>query len=166
MWCTRTWSSGTPLTFDCFFHLIPSMNLMPLMTSANRLNPRSFRQPFSALHPSLQTMVSMVILLTQARAFGTLIPIRAYASYNLSLRQVTIANQQRSSLTICHILILIKKLCQLIPYCSWVLKYLEELNRLSLIESALLWHPLHYKQWEIHEDWAMCLAMRQLWFSF
>jgi len=35
------------------FSSTPSMNFTPLMTSANRLNPRSFRQPFSALNPSL-----------------------------------------------------------------------------------------------------------------
>ena len=31
----------------------PSMNFTPLMTSANRRNPLSFRHPFSALNPSL-----------------------------------------------------------------------------------------------------------------
>ena len=40
------------------------------MTSANRLNPRSFRQPFSALRPSLNTIVSIVVLLTQLRVFA------------------------------------------------------------------------------------------------
>ena len=31
----------------------PSINFTPFITSANRLNPLSFRQPFSALNPSL-----------------------------------------------------------------------------------------------------------------
>ena len=40
------------------------------MTSANLLNPRNFLQPFSALNPSLNTIVRIVALLTHPRVFA------------------------------------------------------------------------------------------------